>query len=189
MCPVVNTTAGGHVARSEVPASVADAVGPVVGSADLVLEDLEFLVQGKQTIVRVTVDLPDHKHGAVSLESIAQVSRELSKTLDAVRSLDPDYTLEVSSPGTSRPLTQERHFRRNLGRLVDVRLTDGTRFTERLVDVEDANAVFETRGIVEISSIRKARVEVELSRAEAASDSDFVDIAGTDSDRTQDSED
>ena len=33
--------------------------------------------------------------------------------------------LEVSSPGIDRPLTLPRHFRRNVGRLVDLRTPDG----------------------------------------------------------------
>ena len=35
------------------------------------------------------------------------------------------YTLEVSSPGVDRALTLPRHFRRNVGRLVDLRTTAG----------------------------------------------------------------
>ena len=45
------------------------------------------------------------------------------------------YTLEVSSPGVGRPLTEPRHFRRNVGRLVTVHHDGGEvtgRVTERL---------------------------------------------------------
>ena len=44
--------------------------------------------------------------------------------LDATNALgDVPYTLEVSSPGVDRPLTEPRHWRRAAGRLVKVKVT------------------------------------------------------------------
>ena len=42
------------------------------------------------------------------------------------------YTLEVTSPGTDRPLTLPRHWRRNQGRLVKVDLADKATVTGRI---------------------------------------------------------
>ena len=57
--------------------------------------------------------------GGVSLDAIAEVSRELSAALDAAAAMgEVPYTLEVSSPGVDRPLTEPRHWRRAVGRLV-----------------------------------------------------------------------
>ena len=58
----------------------------------------------------------------VTLDDIAEVSRAVSEVLDA----NDDgmgrtpYVLEVTSPGVDRPLTEPRHWRRNIGRLVTV---------------------------------------------------------------------
>ena len=69
----------------------------------------------------------DSDHG-VSLDDAAEVSREMSAALDATNVLgDVPYTLEVSSPGVDRPLTEPRHWRRAAGRLVRVKVTgEGT---------------------------------------------------------------
>ena len=57
--------------------------------------------------------------GGVSLDDIEQVSRELSAVLDQAAAMgEAPYTLEVSSPGVDRPLTEPRHWRRAVGRLV-----------------------------------------------------------------------
>ena len=47
------------------------------------------------------------------------------------------YTLEVTSPGTDRPLTQPRHWRRNQGRLVKATLADRRTVTGRITDSDD----------------------------------------------------
>jgi len=63
----------------------------------------------------------DSDHG-VSLDDAALVSREVSATLDSTDVMgDVPYTLEVSSPGVDRPLTEPRHWRRAAGRLVRVK--------------------------------------------------------------------
>jgi ribosome maturation factor RimP len=55
----------------------------------------------------------DHPQG-VTLELCERVSRHLSP-------LRSDYALEVSSPGSQRPLTKPQHFRRFLGRRARIR--------------------------------------------------------------------
>ena len=63
--------------------------------------------------------------GGVSLDVIALASRELSAVLDDSEVMgDVPYILEVSSPGVDRPLTERRHWRRAIGRLVTVPLAD-----------------------------------------------------------------
>jgi ribosome maturation factor RimP len=61
-----------------------------------------------------------------SLDDIAELSRSLSKELDDSGVMgEAAYTLEVSSPGVDRPLTEPRHWRRARGRLVRVPLAPG----------------------------------------------------------------
>ncbi len=75
----------------------------------------------------------DHPEG-VSLGLCERVTHELA----AVRER---YALEVSSPGTQRPLTKPAHFRRFLGRRAKVRLRDDREghksFTGELVGASD----------------------------------------------------
>jgi ribosome maturation factor RimP len=92
---------------------------PVVRAAGLDLESVRIGSAGRRRLLRVVVD----GDGGVSLDSIALVSREVSVRLDDSGAMgEAPYTLEVSSPGVDRPLTQPRHWRRALGRLVRVPL-------------------------------------------------------------------
>jgi ribosome maturation factor RimP len=97
-----------------------DLLGPVVAAMGMDLESVRITSAGRRRLLRVVVDAD----GGVSLDDIASVSRELSARLDAVAAMgEAAYTLEVSSPGVDRPLTQPRHWRRAIGRLVVAPLT------------------------------------------------------------------
>ncbi|KAE8762160.1 ribosome maturation factor RimP [Georgenia thermotolerans] len=146
------------------------ALEPVVAAAGLFLEDAAVAAAGRRKVVRVVVDLPDGP-GGVDSDRLSDVSREISRVLDDVDLLEGAYTLEVSTPGTDRPLTQPRHFRRALGRLVRVRTSSGRDITGRLQEADDGGVVLDVEGRREglgYGDIARARVEIELNRPETA---------------------
>jgi ribosome maturation factor RimP len=120
-------------------ARLAGWIEPVVGAAGYDLEELVVTPAGRRSVVRVVVD----RDRGVTLDDIAEVSRAVSAALD-----DTDdgfgstpYVLEVTSPGVDRPLTEQRHWRRNVGRLVTVPVgPQGAteQLTGRVLAVEDA---------------------------------------------------
>jgi ribosome maturation factor RimP len=84
----------------------------------------------------------------ISIEKCVQVNRALYKRLEE-SGLFPadDFSLEVSSPGLDEPLKMLRQYRKNIGRLVEVVLQDGTRKEGRLTEVsEDGIIIEETIG-------------------------------------------
>jgi ribosome maturation factor RimP len=88
------------------------------------LEDVRITSAGRRRLLRVVVDAD----GGVSLDDIALVSQRLSAALDRAAAMgNTPYTLEVSSPGVDRPLTQPKHWRRAAGRLVSVPLLSASR--------------------------------------------------------------
>ncbi len=101
---------------------VAALLDPVVSAMGMDLEGVRVTSAGRRRVLRIVVDAD----GGVSLDDIALVSRDLSTALDDSAVMgDQPYTLEVSSPGTDRPLTERRHWRRAIGRLVVAPLTAG----------------------------------------------------------------
>jgi ribosome maturation factor RimP len=169
---------------SDTRTRLAEILEPVVQGAGYDLEDLEVASAGRRTVVRVYVA----RDGGFTLDDVADVSRTLSATLDQHDGLVPgSYVLEVSSPGVDRPLTHPRHWRRNLGRLVAVRLLDGGEVTGRITASDDASAVLTVDGedrTIAYDQIRRAQVQIEPRRsAEAAAllaAGDDFDLAGAD---------
>jgi len=93
---------------------------PVLRAMSMDLEGVRVTAAGRRRLLRVTIDAD----GGVSLDAIALASRELSARLDGSPVMgELPYTLEVTSPGVDRPLTQPRHWRRAIGRLVIVPLS------------------------------------------------------------------
>jgi ribosome maturation factor RimP len=100
---------------------IAEAISPVVTAAGMDLESVRVTAAGRRRLLRVVVD----SDRGVSLDDAAAISRDLSAVLDTAAVMgDFPYTLEVSSPGVDRPLTERRHWRRAVGRLVRVTVTD-----------------------------------------------------------------
>ena len=98
---------------------LAGLIEPVVAAAGMDLESVRMTMAGKRRKLSIIVD-SDH---GVSLDDTADVSREISIVLDASNAFgESPYTLEVSSPGVDRPLTEPRHWRRARGRLVRVKV-------------------------------------------------------------------
>lgn len=155
-----------------------EVLAPVVAAAGYDLEDVVVTPAGKRRQVRVAVD----KDGGVTLDECADLSRAVSAALDDADDLlgSAPYTLEVSSPGVSRPLTLPRHWRRSRGRLVKVTFVDGATTLGRVTAATDDDADLDVDGeqrTVSYAAVRKAVVQVELNRrlpdeADAAHDED-----------------
>jgi ribosome maturation factor RimP len=111
------------------------------------------------------------KDGGVTMDDIADATREVSRLLDESDVMgEHPYTLEVTSPGTDRPLTLPRHWRRNTGRLVKVTTADGTSFTGRIVESDETGATLDVDGqqrTVSYADVAKARVQIEFNRKES----------------------
>lgn len=142
------------------------AVSDVLAGVGADLEDLSVSPAGRRQVVRVVVD----RDGGVDLDLIADISRQISELLDRpdLAELVPGpFVLEVTSPGVDRPLAQPRHWRRAVGRLVEVTGVDGTILVGRVVSADEAGAVVDSAGTpVELpfASVGRAVVQVEFTR-------------------------
>jgi ribosome maturation factor RimP len=129
------------------------------------LEDLSVAPAGRRKVVRVVVD----KDGGITLDDVAEVSRVVSDLLDTPEGeqiLAGAYTLEVTSPGVDRPLTQPRHWRRSVGRLVKAKTAEST-VTGRVLEADDAQATLDvdgTKRTLLYGEVVSALVQVEFSR-------------------------
>jgi len=106
----------------------------VATAAGLDLVEVEVKGAGPQTIVRVVVD----RKGGVDVGTCQQLSRDLSGQLDASDPISGRYSLEVTSPGTDRPLRTQRDFDRVEGRLVQLRRQEADRVAELRGTVREA---------------------------------------------------
>ena len=151
--------------------SITDLISPAVTEAGFFLEEVQIASPGSHRIVTCVVD----GQTPLNLDQVTVASRVISELLDTAEFMgETPFTLEVTSPGVDRPLTQPRHWTKNLTRLIKVTLSDGTITTGRLTEFNDANAtlveIIKCRlkeHTVAFADIKRAVVEIEFNRKDA----------------------
>ena len=142
---------------------VRSALDPVVAAAGFDLEDVAVTAAGRRNVIRVVVD----RDGGIDLDAVAEVSRVVSDALDSADVTgNVAYTLEVTSPGVERPLTEPRHWRRAVGRLVVAGPVTG-----RVVGADEHGVTFDLGGseqVVPYGDLPTGRVQIEFGRSGGA---------------------
>ncbi len=133
------------------------------------VEDVTITKAGRRQLVRVIID----RDGGIDLDLVASISHQISEILDRPAyesSLGDAYVLEVTSPGTDRPLTTESHWRRAVSRLVIADLADGTSVSARISSVADGLVVLQPEKgealSLPIEQLLRGTVQVEFNRSE-----------------------
>ena len=97
----------------------------------------EFLVEVRikpTNNVKVFIDGDE----GVTIQKCISLNRKLAKDLEENQVFPADdFSLEVSSPGLEEPLRLLRQYKKNIGRKVEVTLTDGTVKEGKLLSVTD----------------------------------------------------
>lgn len=97
------------------------------------------LARGPQSVLDVKVDTD----AGITMEECAALSRKIGHALENREDFDFPYTLEVSSPGVGTPLVMHRQYVKNVGRHLQVRLSDGQIRTGLLQQVTDETFTLE----------------------------------------------
>jgi ribosome maturation factor RimP len=194
-------------AKSQATVKLTGVIEPVLHAMDIDLEAVKLSSAGRRVVLRIVVDAD----GGVSLDDIADISRELSAKLDASNVMgEAPYVLEVTSPGVDRPLTQPRHWRRAAGRLVvvapvkdqvrdmsrDARARDAVEYHGRIMSADGETVTLEIDGdprTFRFDELGPGRVQVEFARLDEAqldeADEEEADGGGFDAEDSWQGED
>lgn len=91
--------------------STAKIAEPIVESMEMELVDVEYRREQHGWVLRLYVD----KTGGVTLDDCSSVSREVGVAIEVEDFIEQHYSLEVSSPGLTRPLKKLSDFERFAG--------------------------------------------------------------------------
>ena len=147
---------------------ISELVTPAVSDLGFYLEDVHVATPGSHRIVTCIVD----GDASLNLDQVTSVSRVISELLDEAAFMgETPFTLEVTSPGVDRPLTQPRHFAKNVDRLLKIIKLDGSEVTGRILSNTDTDVTLtvtvkkETvEETVSLADIKRAVVEIEFNR-------------------------
>ncbi len=118
-------------------------IEPILAGMGIDLVDLEIHGHRGRPVLRVYAD----ELGGISLERCASASRAVSASLDQSGLFEDAYLLELSSPGTDRPLSTERDFQRHCGRKIKLTYRDSDQQLEACGRIEAA-----TEGLLQLQT-------------------------------------
>lgn len=143
-------------------------IAPIVVGLGYELVGLEYLVQGKHSLLRIYIDRP----GGVGIDDCEKVSRQVGSVLEVESTLvRGEYALEVSSPGVDRKIFTLEQFPKFLGRKIRLTvhtLINGQRnLNGTLSAVNDSELLLDVNGVminIDVTNIAHANVIDEKAR-------------------------
>lgn len=100
-----------------VVSAVRELVFPIVEGFGYELWDVEYVKEGSEWYLRITIDSED----GITINDCEKVHRAIDEPLDVLDPIEGPYHLEVSSPGIERELKTDAHIEACLGWDVEVR--------------------------------------------------------------------
>lgn len=101
-----------------IASAVAALAEPVAESLDLVLWDVEYVKEGTEWYLRITIDSDE----GITIDDCEKMHRAIDPILDEADPIEGSYILEVSSPGLERELKNDFHLAACVGDSVEIRL-------------------------------------------------------------------
>ncbi|MEK5750697.1 MULTISPECIES: ribosome maturation factor RimP [Acinetobacter] len=138
-----------------------DLIAPAVEACDVNLWGIEFLPQGKRSLLRIYIDKPVDENAApvvnedgeeeqgrgIGVQDCVRVTQQVGAILDVHDPISGEYSLEVSSPGWDRPFFQLEQMAHYIGQTVALRLISAVdnrrKFQAKLVAVDLENEMIQ----------------------------------------------
>jgi ribosome maturation factor RimP len=140
-------------------------IDPILRSQGVELVDLEYQRESQGWVLRVYID----REGGITLEDCSELSGEVGAVLEVRDLIANPYTLEVSSPGLTRPLKKPDDYNKYKNRLVKIRTSEpieGRRnFKGTLQGLEGEKVYIQAEGKIlgiPFQGIAKANLEIEF---------------------------
>ena len=138
-----------------------DLIAPAVAACGVDLWGIEFLPQGKRSLLRIFIDKPSDESAepvlneegeveqgrGIGVEDCVRVTQQVGAMLDVHDPISGEYALEVSSPGWDRPFFQLSQMSGYIGHQVALRLIAAVenrrKFQAKLLSVDLENEMIQ----------------------------------------------
>lgn len=103
---------------SKIEEQVQSLLEPIIVNLGYDLYDVIYAKEGKNYCLRIFID----KDEGIGIEDCEKVNNAIDEILDEKDLIPESYFLEVSSPGVERHLRKEKHFQKNIGKEIMIKL-------------------------------------------------------------------
>lgn len=148
--------------KKNIAGTVRDLVAPVADELGYMLWDVEYVKEGADMILRITIDKPE----GIDIEDCEKMSRAIDPIIDEADPIEVSYKMEVSSPGIERALSRPEHFEACIGEKVEVKLYAPVNGKKQLVGIlvahdektitvscEENDTVLEKSAVAKVSTV------------------------------------
>jgi len=150
-----------RVKPDAVVARVTEMITPLCAAEGMELVLVEYRREPGGRVLRLIIDRP----GGVAVDDCVAISRQAGDYLDVALGVEEAYRLEVSSPGTQRPLVRPEDFDRFKGQLTRIRTRtalDGRRnYKGTLLGISEGTVHLSVDGVtvaIAFDDIERARL-------------------------------
>lgn len=141
-------------------------VRPVAEQLNLEIYHVEYVKEDGNYYLRIYID---KEGGGITLLDCEAMSRRVSDIMDEKDPIKEAYYLEVSSPGLNRRLYTDDHYKKQIEKEIQVKLSKGLNgkktFKGILKEVKDDSVILEEAGeLIDIpkEKIKSANLEGEI---------------------------
>ncbi|WP_374664408.1 ribosome maturation factor RimP [Acinetobacter sp.] len=138
-----------------------DLIAPAVQACDVDLWGIDFVPQGKRSLLRIYIDKPVDENAApvlnedgeeeqgrgIGVQDCVRVTQQVGAMLDVHDPISGEYALEVSSPGWDRPFFKLEQMADYVGQQIALRLISAVenrrKFQAKLVAVDLENEMIQ----------------------------------------------
>lgn len=136
---------------------IKDLIEPIIKSLNYELYDVIYVKEGKDYYLKVFID----SNSGISLDDCEKVNNAITDILDEKDYIKQQYFLEISSAGLERVLREDKHFKDNIGKLIEVKSYKNLKNNKKnligiLKDFDDENIIME----VEKEEVKIERKEI-----------------------------
>lgn len=107
-----------NVTNHNIESKMENLLTPIIQKLEYELYDVQYVKEGKDYYLRITIDKP----AGISIEDCEKVNHAIDEILDEEDLINTSYFLEVSSPGIERVLRKQRHFEKQIGNEIYIKL-------------------------------------------------------------------
>ena len=109
---------GDELAENSIESKVTKLLEDIIVRLGYELYDVRYEKEGKDYYLRIIIDKPS----GIDINDCEKVNNEINDILDDANYVKEQYFLEVSSPGIERILRKEKHFQKQIGNEISVKL-------------------------------------------------------------------
>ncbi len=106
------------MASTSIETKVEELLKGIIENINYELYDVRYEKEGKDYYLRVIIDKPE----GIDINDCEKVNDAINDILDEADYIKEQYFLEVSSPGLERVLRKDKHFQKQIGNEISLKL-------------------------------------------------------------------